>query len=520
MARWWLFGLIAVAAGAHLAGMARTPLPAQDGLKFLRAAGAFQTEGFGDAVRGLDQHPGYPIAVALAEPIAARVMGDGPDAWRIAAQGVSLLAHFAALIPLWWLARDWLGDRVARWSVAGWLVLPLPAGLGHDTLSDPLALLGFLAALALGGRVLKTGQMRWGIGCGLAAGLAFWVRPEMALIAAAVGTAAVIAGPGAHWRRLGLAGATALALALPVGAYAAIKGSLSEKLALRTVTEDAGESPRATIKRLPPGLDDPRWDFSPKEETGRLSVEGWKGAVVAVPENLAEALTPAGLALAALGLAVHRRRDRAGFALTLIYLGAFGTILARHAASLGYLSGRHVLTMAAILAPWGAAGGLWLWDNLPRFRLGPLLPKAASLLAGGRQVQPIPCVLIMLAVVLPARGEHPTRWGHLAAGLWLRDHATEGDAVLDTRGWARFISGRPGYDAWHVGQALSDDRLAYVVVGADELSAPSKRAATLRAVLEKAGDPVAAFPRREGDPGRDILVYRFHPPRSWEGLSP
>ena len=47
-----------------------------------------------------------------------------------------------------------------------------------------------------------------------------------------------------------------------------VKGEVSEKLALR---QAAAIGPSATKVRsarqwLPPGLDDPRWDFSPKEE--------------------------------------------------------------------------------------------------------------------------------------------------------------------------------------------------------------------------------------------------------------
>ena len=67
------------------------------------------------------------------------------------------------------------------------------------------------------------------------------------------------------------------------------------------------------------------------------------------------------------------------------------------------------------------------------------------------------------------RPSHPTRWGHWAAGHWLAEHARPGDVVLDTRGWARFVSGAPGYDYWHVRQALTDSHLSYVVVGHEEL---------------------------------------------------
>ena len=80
--------------------------------------------------------------------------------------------------------------------------------------------------------------------------------------------------------------------------------------------------------------------------------------------------------------------------------------------------------------------------------------------------------------------------------------------------------GRPGYDYWHVRQALADSKLKYVVVGDDELKAPSRRGATLRAVLAYAGKPVAEFPGRKDGRGTPVKVFEVTPPESWEGVQP
>ncbi len=100
----------------------------------------------------------------------------------------------------------------------------------------------------------------------------------------------------------------------------------------------------------------------------------------------------------------------------------------------------------------------------------------------------------------PNHLNHLSRWGHWAAGRWLSAHAAPDEEVLDTRGWGRFVSGRPGYDYWHVRQALTDSRLSYILVGLDELKAASSRAATLRAVLAYVGTPLVDFPASPGDP--------------------
>src|SRR5439155_8020869 len=121
----------------------------------------------------------------------------------------------------------------------------------------------------------------------------------------------------------------------------------------------------------------------------------------------------------------------------------------------------------------------------------------------------IVCVAILAAILIPQwKPGHRSRWGQRAAGRWLNENAGPSDAVLDTRGWAAFVSDRPSYDYWHVRQALTDAHLAYVVVGADELSASSRRAATLRAVLAYSAIPVAEFPDDQGGRGIGVRVYR------------
>ena len=121
--------------------------------------------------------------------------------------------------------------------------------------------------------------------------------------------------------------------------------------------------------------------------------------------------------------------------------------------------------------------------------------------------------------IKPNHLNHLSRWGHWAAGRWLAGHARARRVVLDTRGWARFISGRPGYDYWHVRQALTDSHLSYVLVGLDELKRPVHERATLRALLAYAATPLEDFPASPDDPRPAVRLYRFHRPASWEGIA-
>jgi hypothetical protein len=539
-----LLAMVVLAAALHTFGIARTILPAQDGLKFIRIARQFQDQPALDVIRGSDRHPLYPALIALAEPLVARLAGRGPDTLRITAQAIAALASIALIFPLYGLARGLFGERIGSLAVLLFILLPLPSEVGRDTLSDSLGLLATLTALYLGAKALQGGDRRAFAGCGLAAGLGYLARPEVALVPAAVGVTLVILGawrPTLRNRAVVELSTLCVAFLTFVGGYALAKGEVSEKLALRHGAGIAQRRPPLRRARpwLPPGLDDPRWDFSPKEETlpgeapARVSpktsaaigeviarwAEGLGGffglfalwgalrarAVRALIEREAEAEGPA-----AVETSVPSRLRT----LLKVYLILYATVLVRHLVLLGYLSDRHVLPLVAVATPWGAAGAYLAGRRVAS--VFALTTRQRAWVAAGLLV-----MAVLAAVAMPQwRPGHRSRWGHWAAGRWLRDHARVTERVLDTRGWAAFVSGRPSYDYWHVRQALTDPGLAYVVVGEDERLAPSRRGATLRAVLAYSAIPVAAFPDERDGKTVGVRVYRYHRPDSWEGLRP
>ena len=125
-------------------------MPSQDGLKFIEIAREFNYQPAWDVVRSADQHPLYPFLVNRVAAFLRFSPFTSPDLWRISAQLVSVAASLAALWPIFAISRRFAGESACLIAVFVWLLLPLPVALGHETLSDALALCFGLWALEFG----------------------------------------------------------------------------------------------------------------------------------------------------------------------------------------------------------------------------------------------------------------------------------------------------------------------------------------------------------------------------------
>ena len=103
-------------------------------------------------IRGADVHPLYPALIAMAEPPVSWIVGEGPEAWRLAAQLVAMLASLGVLVPVYFLTERLFDRRIAFIAAGVLAFLPRVAEIGHETLADSVGLFATFMALWLAAR--------------------------------------------------------------------------------------------------------------------------------------------------------------------------------------------------------------------------------------------------------------------------------------------------------------------------------------------------------------------------------
>ncbi len=192
------------------------------------------------------------------------------------------------------------------------------------------------------------------------------------------------------------------------------------------------------------------------------------------------------------------------------------SVLVRHSVLLGYLSGRHIMPLVYVSLPWAAAGSFRLRTrNRRQAPLDRKVGRRAAILAGWSHRRGFDRGA---DAAEPSESSEPL--GSLGGRTLAAGHAGRRRARARHPRLGPVRLRPPGYDYWHVRQALTDSHLAYVVVGDDELRRPSRRGETLRAVLAYAANRSRRSPNGER-PGarRGGWVYRYRGPRRGRGCA-
>lgn len=523
-----------------------------DAVQYVRFAQAIQTDGLVAAVQAFDQQPLFPLWLAGVEATLVAVSNaagyDTPvDIWATSVILAASLPLVFLPLPLYALFSLWYGRTTATLAVVFAAVVPSIARLGSEGLGDGLHLFLLAAAWALvairltppaAGATASLARSRMmhlaTIAAGSVFGLAFLTRYEALLPALAamlvIGWEDAARGR-AKWRSafVGML-SIGLGLAIILLGWNAITGRLLAKygIAIHAVDPVVSSSREAATTTSAHGLalaalPEPL-DFRFKESSVTTRRYGLLAAIGQLGSELPEAFGFAIGCLAVygwwrLGASPRRDLDRLAIGLASVY----GIVCVLYAARAGYLSERHLVPIVVCGLGVAAYGAIDLARRLAGWMPGDQQYRAPTSLpaaCGGRWNWLTTGVVLSIAIggcfPLTFAPLHAQRDGHRQAGEWLAAHGTPQEIVLDTRELSSLYSGRTtkGYDS--AAETFADPRLGFVVIEARELEFDSRRAATLRLLLKRAGEHVADFLPRKRNTRRErdkVSIYRWHPER-------
>jgi hypothetical protein len=457
--------LLIVAAIIHCWLIAHTSIPARDSLGFARLALNIGNPNAGvepserelhprqriEVIRTAEQPPGYPLAVWAMEKALRSTALPLPDRGLLATQIANAIAAVLMVVPLYLIGRILFDRDVGFASALLFQVLPVPARVTSDGLSEGFYLLVVVVAILLGVRAAR----RPGIGafllCGLATGASYLVRPEGLLVGIAVGGVIAWAGLMRYWPRdiaLGRLTALAVGLALVAVPYMLLIGKLTNKPTGGTILNIL-ERP-APIWNGQPGAQAPRdgvisgplfaewWD--PKKDDGKCR-ELW--AVAATFKEVTKGLHYSLIGFAIFGLLAHRRQlfspDLGMWVLVLLGCLSCG-LLMYLATRIGYVSERHTVLFVMLSCIFASAA----LKPLAEFLAG--TPVLGKLILWPRALPAVLlATLVLTALPFTLKPLHPQREGHKHAGKWLAEHMQPEDWLVDPFAWGEWYAGRTLY---------------------------------------------------------------------------
>lgn len=467
--------LVVASAAVHLWLVGHTAVTARDSLGFARYALSIQSPHAAEpddnpkrlaihVIRKAEQAPGYPLCVWAMAKVVRTAHPDAPlaDTTLLAAQLVSALAAALLVVPVYLIGRMLFG-RFAGFSAALlFQVLPTPARITSDGLTEGVYLLAVASAVVLGMRAVRKPGVGPFLLCGFAVGATSLVRLEGLMVAVAIGLVVGWMGLSRRWPRdlaFGRLAALAVGVGLVAVPYMLLIGKVSNKPTANQMFSptpgDPGSDPLWRTKKSALPVTGPQvfagfWNDS----------AGGPAEVVAagmLGKELAKSAFYAPLALALFGL-VALRRQAFGQPAAWVLLALAGVnlgILMMLGTRIGYVSERHTLVLVMIACVFAGAALEPLAAALSR------VPKVGRIWSG--KLAPAGLLLAVVASALPAtlKPLHPQREGHKHAGRWLKEHATPADVVIDPFCWADWYSQRTLY---HIPPDPADARVLYVVL--------------------------------------------------------
>lgn len=448
-----LAGLVLIAVAVHGWLLMHTGVTARDSVGFARQALHFENPAIGatagvprtvvDVLRESQHPPGYPVAVWIASAgVRAVSAAPLPDQMLLSTQVASVIAAVLLVFPTYWLGRMMFGKFAGFTATVLIQVLPVPAHLLSDGLTEALYTLAIAIALLFGTRAVRTPGVGAFLLTGMASGAAYLVRPEGAVAGLATAFVAIALGYRRWPRSLTAGRLTALAvgflmLALP---YMLVIGRVTNKPAGMNILEKFNIREKVVSE----GAEGPRPSDSPVLFAAwyEPEVDGVKPVWVA--KTLVKETLKAGFyipaALAVFGLLLVRKRfgPEPWLAVPLVFAVLTGGILIVLGMKSNYLSERHTLSIVYVGCFFAAVGISEIGTLVKRL---PVLGGIVGDRAGAGFV-----LAIIAAACIPAtlKPLHENRVGHVHIGRYLAQEGMlhESDALIDPFDWAAFYSGR------------------------------------------------------------------------------
>lgn len=457
---YWRIGvLLAVAVAIHGWLVVKTALPARDSIGFARIANNLSDPNAGntsdtrrqriDIIREAQHPPGHPIMIWLASKALKPWNESVAERTLFATQLCNAIAAVLLVIPLYLIGRIPFGRNVGFAGALLFQVLPVPARVTSDGLSEGVYLLVMAVAILMGVRAARRPAIGGFLLCGVATGASYLVRPEGLLVVFAVTAVIGLAWASRRWTRAeSLSRLTALwvGLALIAAPYMVLIGKISNKTTPQYLI---GDSPRPLIVK---GMQ----DSSRAATTGSaLFAVTWSEdrdagkhralwAAGAVWQEMIKSMYYVVGGLALLGVIAHRRQilapDRGLW--VLLMLGFLNLVLLFYlAAGVGYVSERHTVLFVMLACVFAAAALeplALILQSLPGVGRLVVWPKAAP---GG-----ILLAIVVAALPVTLKPLHSHREGHKHVGRWLTDKMSPNDWLMDPLAWAEWYAGRTLYN--------------------------------------------------------------------------
>jgi hypothetical protein len=484
-----------------------TEVPARDSIGYIRYALEFEKMGYGEVLNKNHQHPGYPLTIlAVSWPVRHFLGATDASTMQLSAQLASSLAGVLLVIPMFFLGKALWDRQIGFWAALLFQVLPVSGQLLSDGLSEPLFLLLSATALLFAVQAVRDfATWRFAVS-GAFIGLAYFTRPEAALLLFAIAGTLALMQLLPRWQRpwrrtLRCASCLAVAALVTGSLYFAVTHRFTNKpsvhiiirgdtSALQKADAGTGAAPRPLLASLFAGF------FKPSDTLSEQLVKSVQTLAVELAQGFYFYLWLPAL----LGLWSHRgtwKQTPAAWVLIGICLLQTLVVLAL-ALKVSYISDRHIMIVVLCGSYVVAAGLLDLGARLAT-RLGRQRSQIVLALFLGVIASALPKTLQPL---------HGNRAGHHEAGRWLAEKIRPGDVIIDDHCWAHYYAGQVFLEGIDQKPAAGYLPVRYVVISRSrDPEIAQQRDALEENLRSEHGQIVFHWPRETAADAAKVIVY-------------